>query len=97
MTRRTPRSTRTDTLFPYTTRCRSWCQDAPPLEHLVVAEPGLLQGRHVRGCLGALGAGDGDRLDVAGADLRQHLRHAADGVLDVAAHDIRHGDRKSVV
>src|SRR3546814_5609173 len=30
MIRRPPRSTRTDTLFPYTTLVRSWCQQSPP-------------------------------------------------------------------
>src|SRR3546814_16345495 len=29
MVRRPPRSTRTDTLFPYTTRCRSWAWICP--------------------------------------------------------------------
>src|SRR3546814_20246276 len=34
MLRRPPRSTRTDTLFPYTTLCRSWIykQDSPQVE-----------------------------------------------------------------
>src|SRR3546814_10050742 len=63
MIRRPPRSTRTDTLFPYTTLFRSH-------------EPSLLQGRqHRRGRGGALSqrSGDGRRK---GDDRR---RHSQDG------------------
>src|SRR3546814_16606113 len=34
MLRRPPRSTRTDTLFPYTTRVRSWAEEAGMLSRL---------------------------------------------------------------
>src|SRR3546814_4592655 len=40
MIRRPPRSTRTDTLFPYTTLCRSDAADKPPLvEDAQIADP----------------------------------------------------------
>src|SRR3546814_5620851 len=51
--RRPPRSTRTDTLFPYTTHFRSVAGDAGD----GAAQPGQL------------GAGLGDRLALAGANL----------------------------
>src|SRR3546814_19285210 len=43
MTRRPPSSTRTDTLFPYTTLFRSWPQEyggeeSTPWEHIILAE-----------------------------------------------------------
>src|SRR3546814_4133401 len=47
MIRRPPRSTRTDTLFPYTTLFRS--------AHLVDAEAGAVEARLVSGCGRALG------------------------------------------
>src|SRR3546814_1946354 len=42
MLRRPPRSTRTDTLFPYTTLCRSACQ-----HQSLQAEPGTLTHEHL--------------------------------------------------
>src|SRR3546814_15856798 len=41
MIRRPPRSTRTDTLFPYTTRCRSRDGDRPALVHEARDLPGV--------------------------------------------------------
>src|SRR3546814_12417512 len=73
MTRRPPRSTRTDTLFPYTTLFRS--QQQPPLVDLVGADRG-------RGRLLAFGKGDEQpvveqrpRRDLA-AGIRQREQHA---------------------
>src|SRR3546814_19636778 len=72
MIRRPPRSTRTDTLFPYTTLFRSAEGAVPPVVHLeevVVARP-----------LGL--AGDHPAEAVLGAAL--HLHHVGDGVVGPA-------------
>src|SRR3546814_1105104 len=53
MIRRPPRSTRTDTLFPYTTLCRS--QPEAALQPLGGAQDAVDQ-------LGAVGRGEGERL-----------------------------------
>src|SRR3546814_11741328 len=48
MIRRPPRSTRTDTLFPYTTLFRSLSEDGDPLDALVVARSPFIPGSVVR-------------------------------------------------
>src|SRR3546814_21096764 len=59
MVRRPPRSTRTDTLFPYTTLFRSFfAAPRPPRLLALVQKPLRIQGRH------AAEAGRSDRLPV---------------------------------
>src|SRR3546814_13394327 len=89
MRRRPPRSTRTDTLFPYTTLFRS-AEIVAPLRHamgLVDGEQGDLraveQGQEARGEQ-ALG-GDVEQVDPAGQQLALHARgsFAVEGGVEV--------------
>src|SRR3546814_15933784 len=92
MIRRPPSSTRTDTLFPYTTLFRSAAVDLG----------GDVEG-NARREVGLDGAGDDvhrralRRDDQVDAGDARHLRQALDGALDILAgdqHEIRQ-DRKS--
>src|SRR3546814_7060208 len=87
MIRRPPRSTRTDTLFPYTALFRSWQVDPDDLGllvHDVVDEAGVLVGEavvvlapHVRGQQ-VVERGDGaPPLDVVG-DLERSEEHTSE-------------------
>src|SRR3546814_5707364 len=89
MIRRPPRSTRTDTLFPYTTLCQAHA--VPSLrEHVAVAVLGVVEVPDDHGAVsslgggcGTVGAGEGLLQNVeAGIDLcprdgerGQHLHH----------------------
>src|SRR3546814_4815265 len=78
MVRRPPRSTRTDTLFPYTTLFRSQCKRAGyPLGGRLVRCDGGDGDRHALEVLGAPLRCDDDVLDLrpavaGGRSLRQH-------------------------
>src|SRR3546814_10497354 len=88
MIRRPPRSTRTDTLFPYTTLFRSESQPADPLEPAVEEEAG------------GDGGYDGDGVAVAPAVLGHVVEvHAVDRADDRrdAADGEPCGDRSHVV
>src|SRR3546814_7225818 len=85
MIRRPPRSTRTDTLFPYTTLFRS---SADPREAVPARRAAWLHRRHSRACALARGLRhDGARRpagDFGKIDLDPCLRHGGrrDGLLD---------------
>src|SRR3546814_17171271 len=84
MIRRPPRSTRTDTLFPYTTLFRSTGDRVPPV-------PGQLYRRARRGAAGGRAparrpAGGGGRLRAADQPRRRPPA-------DRKRADLRHGDR----
>src|SRR3546814_18635014 len=83
MIRRPPRSTRTDTLFPYTTLFRSAGLDAAVDEGLAV---GLLEPHEQRLRTLVLG---GDRLAVVVAEQRRHA-HCLSGSVPVAAGPCEH-------
>src|SRR3546814_19027842 len=95
MIRRPPRSTRTDTLFPYTTLCRSENQAARRLtkdeaevlrnqldDILANADDGVLTGQKYQAVRTALRKAEGnDKLGMAVRELRQTLDDiAADAV-----------------
>src|SRR3546814_12759069 len=96
MIRRPPRSTRTDTLFPYTTRFRSELADeAGGVPGGAAGELAPLQQQHVgdaepRQVIRDGAAGDAAADDDDGHAIGEGLRHAR---LPVA----EKGDRKSVV
>src|SRR3546814_2135513 len=73
MIRRPPRSTRTDTLFPYTTLFRS--------VHRLIGVVGVQGAQHQ---VAGFGEGDGVVHALAGADLadHDHVRRLAQGVLE---------------
>src|SRR3546814_17641466 len=87
MIRRPPRSTRTDTLFPYTTLCRSENQAARRLtkdeaevlrnqldDILANADDGVLTGQKYQAVRTALRKAEGnDKLGMAVRELRQTL------------------------
>src|SRR3546814_10279778 len=98
MIRRPPRSTRTDTLFPYTTLFRSLMRIAPAGQgnscQICVAELFAAQG------LGHLGFNDakGDAIDAyvkASPFASRAHRHPQDAAFGRAVIDLAHGDRKS--
>src|SRR3546814_14542629 len=82
MIRRPPRSTRTDTLFPYTTLFRS---DAEQID----AERRHVE-RHLADCLGGVAVEVGALVAAQRGDLRQRLD---DADLVVHRHDGDHGRR----
>src|SRR3546814_5556558 len=71
MIRRPPRSTRTDTLFPYTTLFRSPVLRAPTSGAAAAADPVADPGR--------AGAADGADLDRPGRNLHVHRRCGTGG------------------
>src|SRR3546814_14836135 len=80
MIRRPPRSTRTDTLFPYTTLFRSVSLSAgAPYREKLLALPGFLVGRG-EGGPGAVAEG----LALTGFFLERHLFHPHDKRLPAA-------------
>src|SRR3546814_4208864 len=80
MVRRPPRSTRTDTLFPYTTLFRSFfAAPRPPRLLALVQKPLRIQGRH------AAEAGRSDRLPVMLVGHVAGGEHALDRSLGGAA------------
>src|SRR3546814_13677316 len=104
MIRRPPRSTRTDTLFPYTTLFRSSCRVPPFLA--------LAEGEDIVGRLGRLGGGAEDSAAVLAQDGEPkaevigvaHGRDQAEGRADEGGRNLRDQffarilrDRKSVV
>src|SRR3546814_19473608 len=93
MIRRPPRSTRTDTLFPYTTLFRSRPRGAPQDDigpdmrvNLVIGEgrPPLIARRLEQGC------GDRDRAEQAGVAPAAHPPHAAVGRAAPPENEPRH-------
>src|SRR3546814_9761864 len=96
MIRRPPRSTRTDTLFPYTTLFRSWSEEAGSEQielcaavHLALHElqPGDLPfGLSVRP---RLGQGRADGGSIGGDAFPERTEQAAGGVLDPRGKVIR--------
>src|SRR3546814_20880119 len=96
MIRRPPRSTRTDTLFPYTTLFRSWSEEAGSEQielcaavHLALHElqPGDLPfGLSVRP---RLGQGRADGGSIGGDAFPARTEQAAGGVLDPRGKAIR--------
>src|SRR3546814_18526221 len=99
MIRRPPRSTRTDTLFPYTTLFRSLDRKALHMQQMVDA----LGERDILGAVIAAAARPLERLQLREArfPISQHVRRHADPHRQLA--DRQHGarrlavDRKSVV
>src|SRR3546814_17912872 len=93
MIRRPPRSTRTDTLFPYTTLFRSGCGCGHRLRALTLALAADALGLHLRGAL--LGARVG--FGLVGGELGVRLLQVGGGVLAVYGHasaDCRRGEVK---
>src|SRR3546814_3594924 len=82
MIRRPPRSTRTDTLFPYTTLFRSGCGCGHRLRALTLALAADALGLHLRGAL--LGARVG--FGLVGGELGVRLLLVGGGVLAVHGH-----------
>src|SRR3546814_13833983 len=75
MSRRPPRSTRTDTLFPYTTLFRSWGNFAPPpsiLQHPRILRPAALTAVHHQRPLAHRDAGQAARRDRDALRRHQH-------------------------
>ena len=73
------------------------CEDAVPAFDGEVGEARLLHGRQVGRRGRALGAGLGQRLDLAGARRRQCRRQIVEHERDAAAHQVRHGGRAAAV
>src|SRR3546814_9410942 len=65
MTRRPPRSTRTDTLFPYTTLFRAASSNLGATGSLTISTPGKMR---VVGSAALTGLGDGNALTLAAGD-----------------------------
>src|SRR3546814_9842486 len=84
MIRRPPRSTRTDTLFPYTTLFRSAVHALVGLRRILVAGPQVRGGRR-RGVVVVV-AGGRVEADVAAGQARLHLQHFALGNVEVGGH-----------
>src|SRR3546814_19633357 len=99
MIRRPPRSTRTDTLFPYTTRFRS----QHLADQLRVERRGDLVEQHDLGTHGER-AGDGDPLLLAAGELAgkmvqllaeaAHVEQLARTLLGLRLRQLQHGDRR---
>src|SRR3546814_823786 len=74
MIRRPPRSTRTDTLFPYTTLFRSHMKKPPTNRRLLTACPGVSPGRECKGS-------GLEAAHAAHTTHAAHIRHTAAGRL----------------
>src|SRR3546814_8421077 len=85
MIRRPPRSTRTDTLFPYTTLFRSLSDR----ERELVGPPDAARRRQFE----TIGT-DRERRDIVAA-VRAHRDTARQAGVDIDRGDLRHADRKS--
>src|SRR3546814_10667030 len=79
MIRRPPRSTRTDTLFPYTTLFRSADRDHQPLHHRIHARiGGDPEHSHDKGARGGNGGGHGSQPKAVNAPCSGECRSRPD-------------------
>src|SRR3546814_4296195 len=76
MIRRPPRSTRTDTLFPYTTLFRSWCSCRLSSGRSGVLDPLFYPQARRRAVRFKIGRVDHDRLALGSLRCRQAFHHA---------------------